>query len=112
VYTSLLGLVFESHLSHSRLGRFIVQSLLEYLHLWDALAEVNLAPEIQDVHLWTPSASGCFSSKSAYERFSIGSVGFELANRVWKSWAPVRCKYFIWLASGCLTADRLARRLD
>jgi hypothetical protein len=89
-----------------------VQALLEYLHLWDILANVNLTLEVQDVHLWTPSASGCFSSKSAYERFFIGSVGFEPANRVCKSWAPPRYKYFIWLASlnRCWTTDQLARR--
>ena len=44
--------------------------------------------------------------------FFVGSIHFEPAKRVWKSWAPPRCKFFIWLASlnRCWTADRLARR--
>ena len=44
--------------------------------------------------------------------FFVGSIHFEPAKRVWKSWAPPRCKFFIWLASlnRCWTTDRLARR--
>lgn len=64
------------------------------------------------MHLWTPSASRCYSSKSAYERFFVGSVAFKPAKRVWKTWGPPKCKFFIWLASlnRCWTVDWLARR--
>jgi hypothetical protein len=50
--------------------------------------------------------------KTAYQRFLAGSVDFEPGERIWKSWAPPECKFFIWLASlnRCWTADRLARR--
>lgn len=36
----------------------------------------------------------------------------EPAKRIWKTWAPPRCEFFIWLASPkrCWTADCLARR--
>jgi hypothetical protein len=44
--------------------------------------------------------------------FFEGSVGFEPCQRIWKCWAPPRCKFFIWLATHnrCWTADCLARR--
>jgi hypothetical protein len=67
---------------------------------------------VRDHHHWTPASSGAYSSESAYDRFFTGSVEFEPAGRIWKSWAPPRCKFFLWLASlnRCWTADHLARR--
>jgi hypothetical protein len=57
-------------------------------------------------------ASGNYSASSAYKALFQGSIGFEPAERVWKSWAPRKCKFFIWLVEHdrCWTADRLARR--
>ena len=42
----------------------------------------------------------------------FGSVTFEPWRRLWKSWAPNKCKIFLWLAirNRCWTADRLAKR--
>jgi hypothetical protein len=39
-------------------------------------------------------------------------VEFEAFERVWMTWAPEKCRFFIWLVAHkkCLTADRLARR--
>jgi hypothetical protein len=93
-------------------GVLDAQVLSEYLQLWDVIETVNLAPGVSDQHLWTPSSSGQYSSRSAYRRFFIGSIAFEPAHRIWKSWAPPKCKFFLWLASlnRCWTADRLARR--
>jgi hypothetical protein len=67
---------------------------------------------VVDLHIWTPSSSSTFSSKSAYECFFVGAVNFEPADRIWKTWAPTKCKFFLWLAAlnRCWTVDRLARR--
>jgi hypothetical protein len=93
-------------------GSISAQFLSEYFMVWDLIQGFQLHPGVSDQHRWTPSASGEYSSKSAYHRFFEGMVTFEPAARVWKSWAPPRCKFFIWLASlnRCWTADRLARR--
>lgn len=93
-------------------GSISAQFLSEYFMVWDLIQGFQLHPGVSDQHHWTPSASGEYSSKSAYHRFFEGMVTFEPAARVWKSWAPPRCKFFIWLASlnRCWTADRLARR--
>ena len=56
-------------------------------------------------------ASGCYSSKSD-KAFFCGAVTFEPWHRLWKTWAPGKCKMFLWLAirNRCWTADRLVKR--
>nr|ACF87181.1 unknown [Zea mays] len=51
-------------------------------------------------------------SSSAYSALFPGTIEFEPAERVWKSWAPRKCKFFIWVVEHdrCWTADRLAKR--
>ena len=63
------------------------------------------------MHIWKLDGSGNFS-KSAYCAFFNGAIPFEHWRRLWKSWAPSKCKVFLWLAirNRCWTADRLARR--
>jgi len=83
----------------------------EYLELWDILNNWNL-DTTNDVHQWKFEISGLFSTRSAYRNFFIGSVTFEPWKRLWKSWAPSKCKTFVWLAirNRCWTADRLQKR--
>ena len=78
----------------------------------DLLEEVQLLSGVPDKHQWRFSASGQYSSKSAYEALFIGAVHFEPWELIWKSWAPKKCQFFIWLAvhKRSWTADRLARR--
>ena len=85
--------------------------LYEYFQLWDVIAETHLSQE-EDSHFWRFDSSGQFSSKSAYQAFFNGAIPFEHWKRLWKSWAPQKCKVFLWLAmrERCWTADRLAKR--
>jgi hypothetical protein len=50
--------------------------------------------------------------QEGYECFVKGSVEFEYYGKIWKTWAPAKCRYFVWLVANnkCLTADRLAKR--
>jgi hypothetical protein len=93
-------------------GSLQAHALLEFLILRDILQEFHLTPGVADLHRWTPSNSGAYSSKLAYDRFFLGAVQFEPYKRIWETWAPPRCKFFMWLASlnRCWTADWLARR--
>lgn len=83
----------------------------EFLRLWNYLLNIALTDH-EDHHIWKYEASGCYSSKSAYKAYFNGSVTFEPWCRIWKTWAPQKCKFFLWLAikNRCWTADRLARR--
>lgn len=53
-----------------------------------------------------------YSAKAAYENLFIGSIQFEPSDKIWKSWAPPKCNFFLWLAAlqRCWTADRLQKR--
>ncbi|WVZ81464.1 hypothetical protein U9M48_028839 [Paspalum notatum var. saurae] len=93
-------------------GGFSVITLSEYLNLWNLLVEVELQENVQDTHRWRLTSSGQYLSKSAYINLFQGSIVFEAWERLWKSWAPNKCKFFMWLVlhNRCWTADRLARR--
>ncbi|CAO2186422.1 unnamed protein product [Urochloa humidicola] len=84
---------------------------IEYFQLWECVHGFELTDQ-EDKDIWKLEAGGCYSSKSAYRAYFYGSVTFEPWKRVWKSWAPNKCKVFLWLAirNRCWTADRLAKR--
>lgn len=62
--------------------------------------------------MWRHEASGQFYSKSCYRFLFAGSITFEPWKRLWKTWAPPQCKFFLWLAmkNKCWNVDRLEKR--
>jgi len=86
--------------------------IIEYLHLWNILSNIYLQPEVEDRHIWKLASNGQYSAKSAYEGFFLGAITFEPWERIWTTWAPPKCRFFMWLAphKKCWTADRLLRR--
>jgi hypothetical protein len=91
-------------------GNISVDTLMEYLVLWDIISNVVPHQDIPDKHIWRLSSSGLYTAKSAYEALFQGSIPFEPYQQIWKTWAP-RCRFFMWLVAHnrCWTADRLAR---
>jgi hypothetical protein len=86
--------------------------LLEYLQLWDTLQDINLQSDIEDTHVWRFTANGQYSAKTTYEAMFVGVTEFSPWERIWKTWAPSKCRFFMWLVARkrCWTADRLAQR--
>jgi hypothetical protein len=86
--------------------------LHEYLKLWEELQAVDLQPGVQDIHFLRFAENRQHSAKSAYEGLFWCSVQFESYERIGKSCAPPKCRYFAWLVAlqKCWTADRLARQ--
>lgn len=73
-----------------------------------------LQPDRPDVHIWKLASSGQYTAQSAYAALFQGASAtlFEPAERVWKSWAPGKCRFFMWLVQHdrCWIADQLAKR--
>ena len=90
-----------------------MEALWKYLDLWDTLTEVELQDGASDKHIWRLSSSGVYIAKSACDALFEGAISFAPYERIWKSWAPPMCCFFMWLTAHnrCWTAlDRLARR--
>jgi hypothetical protein len=87
-------------------------ALVDYLHLWNAITDVVLQPNSEDKHIFSIASNGQYSASSAYKGFFTGSVGFEHYKMVWKSCAPPKCRFLLWLVAHnrCWTADRLEKR--
>ncbi len=92
-------------------GALGIQPILEYLKLWSLVQMVDLDPTTPDSIIWKWESSGQYSSKSAYKALFSGRVTF-LSTPIWKSLAPPRCCFFLWLVAinRCWTADRLRSR--
>jgi hypothetical protein len=93
-------------------GSLSVDTITEYIQLWDLLDEVQLQQEVDDTHKWRFDSSRQYSAKSAYGNLFLGATLFQPYERIWQTWAPPKCKLFMWLAAHkrCWTSDRLARR--
>jgi len=93
-------------------GEITIDALWEYLELWNIINAVELQQGIPDKHIWRLSSSGQYTAQSAYEAQFQGAIRFEPYARIWKTWAPPKCRFFMWLVAHnrCWTADRLARR--
>ena len=97
--------------AHDIQGGLSLIGLYELFQLADTLSDFVLAQE-DDSHIWRLDVSRQYTAKSAYLAFFNGAITFEPWRRIWKTWAPAKCKFFLWLAvrNRCWTADRLARR--
>lgn len=88
--------------------------LHDYFKLWEIIDSVplDLTQHGNDEIIWTQSANGIYSAKSAYDLQFLGSQPSELPVLVWSVWAPPRVKVFMWLLlqHRIWTADRLQRR--
>jgi hypothetical protein len=97
---------------HDLRGTVTTVVIAEFINLAEAVSEVLLLPDTPDKHIWRFSSSGQYSAKSAYVMIFMGSITFEHCDLIWKSWAPPKCRFFLWLVAHnrCWTTDRLARR--
>jgi hypothetical protein len=89
-----------------------VHLLEQFVSLWDQIQRIILVPGQHDGLTWRLSASGCYSTKSAYLLQFLGATYTNMETLVWNAWAPPKYKLFAWLViqNRVWTADRLQRR--
>ena len=93
-------------------GGLSLMAMGQYLRVWDLIQDTSLTRGTRDRPIWKLTHDLQFSVKSAYQMFFLGNTRFACYKPIWKSKAPPRCKFFMWLAvhRRCLTADNLERR--
>jgi hypothetical protein len=86
----------------------------DYVLLWILVDQpgFNHLEQEDDQIIWTRTANGVYSAKSAYLMQFDGSLESIFPAKVWHVWAPSRCKFFIWLMlqNRIWTTDRLFLR--
>lgn len=93
-------------------GNLSAQGLLQCL----ALLTMTVCTIFRDVtspdaFVWPWSSAGIYSASSAYRLMTQGPTRMSGAMNIWRSWAPLKCKIFCWLAlqHRLWTSDRRAR---
>lgn len=91
-------------------GGMSATAVIEYLHLWNAVQHVVLGDQ-HDKLIWSWSPDGRYSARSAYRMLHSGAIAFRGHSLIWRTWAPLRVKIFLWLTfkRKHWTADRRAR---
>src|SRR3954466_8135784 len=66
---------------------------------------------MEDRPIWAWNELGVYTTPSAYKMLCEGGVRFHSFRAIWKCWAPLACKIFMWLAVQyrLWTADRRTR---
>lgn len=92
-------------------GALTVGALVDYLHLWNALSVLFLQPDIEDKHIFSMHLMANTLRKFLIVVYSMTCV-FAHHKQIWRSWAPSKCRFFLWLVAQnkCWTTDHLAKR--
>jgi hypothetical protein len=88
-----------------------VTHIMEFSSLWTKIQEIHLTDEPDSI-TWKCSATGTYSSSTAYiAQFTASPTSFMMP-AVWANWAPPKCKTFAWLIlqNKVWTSDRLLQR--
>uniref|UniRef100_A0A8R7PSA7 Reverse transcriptase zinc-binding domain-containing protein n=1 Tax=Triticum urartu TaxID=4572 RepID=A0A8R7PSA7_TRIUA len=84
---------------------------LQLLHLNLAISMINRDLASDDRFSWPADPFGSYTAKSTYIRLCQGAERAPYATCIWRSWAILKCKIFVWLAvqHQIWTSDKRAR---
>jgi hypothetical protein len=75
-------------------GGLSIPILVDYVTIWDKFSSLQLQEDREDRWAWRWTADGRYSAASVYKQLHSGSVIMHGAERIWKSWAPPKVKFF------------------
>lgn len=83
---------------------------MEYVQVRQLVDRVALQ-QSPDRFIWRWCPSGQYSASSAYKALCYGQTSIPGARELWKSRAPNKCKFYLWLVihGRCWTSHRLQR---
>jgi hypothetical protein len=88
--------------------------LTKFFVLWERIEaqQLTLDGNEEDQLTWKSTASGLYSTNSAYDFQLEGHTRSPVAFNTWKPWGPSKCKFFVWLLlqNRIWTADGLLLR--
>ncbi|PVH61987.1 hypothetical protein PAHAL_3G172600 [Panicum hallii] len=87
-------------------GTLTFQALSEYLILWQVVEAFELRVGVEDTISWKWTTDAAYSARSAYVSFFQGTIRFEGAKPIWKTWAPQKRRHH------GLTGDATCRLCD
>jgi hypothetical protein len=90
----------------------ITEHIEEFVSLWIRIQAVHLQLGVRDSIIWRWTASGSYSTRSAYRIQFKGSYGIFNSKLIWKAQAENKCKVFAWILvqEKILTAENLQKR--
>jgi hypothetical protein len=93
-------------------GPLTIDAVVQFLQLWPQVQAITTIANEPDSFSWKFSASGAYSTRETYLACFAGRTALPAAREVRSSFAPLKHKFFGWLAiqDRCWTLDRLARR--
>jgi hypothetical protein len=87
-----------NHWIQDIIGALMILVIVQYLQLCGLVDGVRLDPAMQDMLVWRWTTSGDYSASSAYAALFHGQTALGGAKELWKSRAPNKCRFFLWLA--------------
>jgi hypothetical protein len=85
-----------------------VEGCAQCIKLWEELEGLQRDTQQPDSFTWIGSTSGLYTAKDTYNLLCQGGIEFNMHGPLWKSFAPLKCKIFTWLAlrNRLWTSDR------
>jgi hypothetical protein len=78
-------------------GNMSQAAIAEFFDLWETTANIQLV-EREDRTVWRWTPDGEYTAKSAYKMLHAGSIPICDHSLIWKTWAPLKVKVFLWFA--------------